>query len=378
MGLSVEVNGLTLCHRGSGGVVDNTLPDVCKTPDKGIPVPYGNRAFSKDLANGTTTCFADGGNMIANYGSIFAQSIFDEGGSMGGIVSGTNKAEAEWISFSPDVFFEGKPACRHTDKMFMNHRNTVSLGGMMQAPLEAWPELMALCGIVCSCDAVPLPSRSGASELRQECVEKAVIALDDAAGGRSPMKAEIPYNMTTEPPTPIVSRELLDQSGVLRATQYLPRRMKEMGLNAARFNPGGAYDVRIPDVVITRTPNDLSGRSLTAPNLKAVVEIKFDEARDPEQILDYQDIAGPPENRVVELSPQECLCDLPDGERVPALERVRQPAVEPEDDRGLLDRFGDALHDSTGLRLTGAALIAALVISELSRLYLPRNAVPIP
>ena len=192
------------------------------------------------------------------------------------------------------------------------------------------------------------------------------------------MKAEIPYNMTTEPPTPIVSRELLDQSGVLRATQYLPRRMKEMGLNAARFNPGGAYDVRIPDVVITRTPNDLSGRSLTAPNLKAVVEIKFDEARDPEQILDYQDIAGPPENRVVELSPQECLCDLPDGERVPALERVRQPAVEPEDDRGLLDRFGDALHDSTGLRLTGAALIAALVISELSRLYLPRNAVPIP
>ena len=132
MSVSININGLTLCHRGSGGVTHNTLPDVCKTPDKAIPIPYQNEAYSRDLAKGTTSVFADGGNMIANLGSNFAKSVFDEAGSMGGVVSGTNKAEAEWITHSFDVFFQGKPACRLTDKMFMNHRNTVNLAGENQ------------------------------------------------------------------------------------------------------------------------------------------------------------------------------------------------------------------------------------------------------
>lgn len=144
MSLTINVNGLSLCHKGSDGRIDNTLPDVCKTPDKGLPVPYKNRAFSKDLVKGTTTCFADGGHIVANFGSEFAVSIFDEGGSMGGIVSGTNKAEADWITYSPSVFFEKKPACRLTDKMFMNHRNTVSLAGLSQAELEAFEKFLKI------------------------------------------------------------------------------------------------------------------------------------------------------------------------------------------------------------------------------------------
>lgn len=55
---------------------------------------------------------------------------------MGGVISGTNKAEAEWISHSFDVFFEKKPACRLTDKMWMNHRNTVSMAGLCQPDLS--------------------------------------------------------------------------------------------------------------------------------------------------------------------------------------------------------------------------------------------------
>lgn len=133
--ITINVNGLTLCHKGSGGVSHNTLPDVCKTPPLAIPVPYENEAYSSDLIKGTSSVFADGGNMIANYGSCFAKSVFDEPGNMGGIISGTNRAEAEWISHSFDVFFEGKPACRLTDKMFMNHRNTVNMAGLMQPPL---------------------------------------------------------------------------------------------------------------------------------------------------------------------------------------------------------------------------------------------------
>lgn len=144
MTVSINVNGLSLCHKGSDGRIDNTLPDVCKTPDKGIPVPYKNRAFSKDLVKGTTSCFADGGHMVANFGSEFAVSIFDESGSLGGVVSGTNKAEADWITYSPSVFFEKKPACRLTDKMFMNHRNTVSLAGLSQAELQAFESFLKI------------------------------------------------------------------------------------------------------------------------------------------------------------------------------------------------------------------------------------------
>lgn len=136
--ITININGLTLCHKGSDGVTHNTLPDVCKTPPLAIPVPFENEAYSSDLIKGTSSVFADGGNMIANYGSCFAKSVFDEPGSMGGVISGTHRAEAEWISHSFDVFFEGKPACRLTDKMFMNHRNTVNMAGLMQQYLPEW------------------------------------------------------------------------------------------------------------------------------------------------------------------------------------------------------------------------------------------------
>ena len=134
--ITVNINGLSLCHKGSGGISHNTLPDVCKTPGEGVPVPYENEAYSSDLVKGTVSVFADGGNMIANVGSQFARSVFDEPGSMGGIISGTNRAETEWISHSFDVFFEKKPACRLTDKLFMNHRNTVNMAGELQAALD--------------------------------------------------------------------------------------------------------------------------------------------------------------------------------------------------------------------------------------------------
>ncbi|QPJ99863.1 DUF4150 domain-containing protein [Enterobacter mori] len=139
--ITININGLTLCHKGSGGVSHNTMPDVCKTPSHGTPVPYENEAYSSDLIKGTVSVFADGGNMIANMGSQFARSVLDEPGSMGGVISGTNKAETDWISHSFDVFFEGKPACRLTDKLFMNHRNTMNMAGLMQDYISPVPEL---------------------------------------------------------------------------------------------------------------------------------------------------------------------------------------------------------------------------------------------
>jgi hypothetical protein len=134
MSVTININNLSLCHKGSNGISTATVPDVCKTPSPGgpVPVPYPNIAMSSDLVEGTTTVEADGGNMCANYGSQFSKSTGDEPGTVGGVVSGTFIKEASWITFSFDVKLEGKGACRLTDKMFHNHQNTVNMGGLLQ------------------------------------------------------------------------------------------------------------------------------------------------------------------------------------------------------------------------------------------------------
>jgi hypothetical protein len=137
MGVTINVNGLTLCHRGSNGVSTATPPDVCNTPSPAgpVPIPYPNIAMASDLANGTSTITADCGNMCANYGSQFSRSTGDEAGTAGGVMSGTFIKEASWITYSFDVKLEGKGACRLTDKMFHNHNNTVNMAGEIQQAL---------------------------------------------------------------------------------------------------------------------------------------------------------------------------------------------------------------------------------------------------
>jgi hypothetical protein len=152
VGVTININGLTLCHVGSGGLSRATLPDVCKTPAPGgpVPIPYPNIAFSKDLVKGTTTVFADGGNSCAVEGSEFSKSTGDEPGTAGGVTSGTYTKEATWITFSFDVKFEGKAACRLTDKMFHNHANTVNMSGLYQLDLPMDDILKyVLCQIHC-------------------------------------------------------------------------------------------------------------------------------------------------------------------------------------------------------------------------------------
>ncbi|MFS1891572.1 PAAR-like domain-containing protein [Vibrio lentus] len=92
-------------------------------------MPYGNNAKSADLAGGTTTVSMDGGNSIAIKGSKFSASTGDAGGDKKGVASGTIEAEAEFISASPTVKFEGIGVCRLSDQMTMNKANTMCLGG---------------------------------------------------------------------------------------------------------------------------------------------------------------------------------------------------------------------------------------------------------
>ena len=152
MPVTINVNDLSLCHKGSGGKTVASVPDVCKTPSPGgpVPVPYPNVALSRDLAKGTTTVKADGGNMCAKHGSEFSVSTGDEPGTAGGVRSGTFTKEATWITYSFDVKLEGKGACRLTDKMFHNHQNTVNMGGEYQLDLDTNDPLQyVLCQIHC-------------------------------------------------------------------------------------------------------------------------------------------------------------------------------------------------------------------------------------
>ena len=147
MPVTININNLSLCHKASGGMSMATIADVCKTPSPGgpVPIPYPNIATEQDLAKGTTTVKADGGNMCANYGSEFSKSTGDEPGTVGGVVSGTFIKEATWITYSFDVKLEGKGACRLTDKMFHNHQNTVNLAGKIHAPLSPEDERIIKC-----------------------------------------------------------------------------------------------------------------------------------------------------------------------------------------------------------------------------------------
>jgi hypothetical protein len=149
MPVTVKVNGVanSLVHKGSNGISTATIPDVCKTPTPGgpVPMPYPNISQSATLDKGTTTVKADGGMMIAIKGSEFSLSNGDEPGTVGGVKSSTFIKESTWILYSFDVKMEGQGACRLTDKKFQNHENTADLAGELQIPVGVPPpELQAI------------------------------------------------------------------------------------------------------------------------------------------------------------------------------------------------------------------------------------------
>jgi hypothetical protein len=311
MGVTINVNGLSLAHKGSGGMTPATSPDVCLTPAPGGPVPvaYLNISFSTDLANGTTTVTADGGNMIAVRGSEFSRSTGDEPGTVGGVASGTNMKEAKWLTYSFDVKIEGRNACRLSDKMTCNHVNTVSLFGELQAPLPPGDKAF-LCTIICSCDKLPAASVTG-REGRQRCVDL-MLEAQDTPPGSSIYKPHIPYNMTTLPPSPIMSRD----NPLAPSSYWVKRAFEEI----TGFR-GGLGMVRIPDVVIVNDPS----RPPTQDNIRQIVEIKFkgDYLREG-QLPAYERIAP---GRVTVLGPEDCPCNEPEPEPI----HIEVPEVRPVD-----------------------------------------------
>jgi hypothetical protein len=125
MGQTTFANFKGIAHKGSGGL-STVFPDVCKTPappaPSPIPIPYPNIGQASDTSQGPTSVKTDG-QMPMVKGAKYMQSSGDEAGVAGGIISGVNMSECEFMLYSFDVKFEGNNVCRMGDPLFHNKKN---------------------------------------------------------------------------------------------------------------------------------------------------------------------------------------------------------------------------------------------------------------
>lgn len=341
MTVTVRVNSLTLSHKGSGGMSTATIPDVCLTPappGPPVPVPYPNIALNTDLTGGTTTVFADGGNMIAIQGSQFARSSGDEAGVAGGVTSGVNMSHTDWMTWSMDVMMDGANVCRLTDKQFHNQHNTINMGGQMEAPLPqgvADDELKFLCTLMCACLAGPESNKIGQRQF-QACVEQ-MLQANAAAKGMPGYRGRQFPNVTPE-------------------QGYNP----PQGGNPPTPTTGGETGYRAPDSIIKNDPN----LPATQDNIKLLVEMKFvapgycDVYSDKQAQRD-QEIVGPGnEDKIVILTPAKCGC-VPPGSDDPTNTRWAQCDQNAEEAQPAKENTQPGVEFFTALGLAAVAAVVA-------------------
>jgi len=123
VGQTTFANSRGIVHKGSGGV-SVVFPDVCKTPTPSgpVPIPYPNIGKASDTSGGPKKVKTDG-QMPMVKGAKYSLTTGDEAGTAGGVISGSNKGEAEFMIYSFDVKFEGKNVCRMGDPLFHNKKN---------------------------------------------------------------------------------------------------------------------------------------------------------------------------------------------------------------------------------------------------------------
>jgi type VI secretion system secreted protein VgrG len=126
-------------------------------------------------------------------------------------------------------------------------------------------ERFILCDAMCDCKDVRVGT-NGKGPNRQNCVAKKMRERDALLKGINTIKAEVPYDMSQDPPVPIMSRNDPE-----RPTGK-PRRGS-----------------KIPDIVIVKDPT----KPPTQDNIERVIEMKFPgDDEDPEQMRQYERIAG--------------------------------------------------------------------------------------
>jgi type VI secretion system secreted protein VgrG len=167
-------------------------------------------------------------------------------------------------------------------------------------PLGSDPEKPVICQAMCSCKSardLPNGTRGTTGPNRQQCVAKILWDYDRALSNQSKIKAEVPYDMSQDPPAPIMSN-----NDPTRPTHSRPSGSK------------------IPDVILVKDGT----RPPTRDNIRKIIEMKFDgDPPDADQIKIFKRIGG----RGVPIetwTPETCGCGEEERERVPV--PVPEPA----------------------------------------------------
>lgn len=167
-------------------------------------------------------------------------------------------------------------------------------------PKLAPQDKKVLCSAICYCSSTPNVSQDG-KNLKQTCVAQRLGELDEILQGRSPYKPEVSYDMTKNPPQPI-----LDSHTGNSPHGWIPGWISKYWDEDPEHPPfkRGKGMIRRPDVVIVNDPK----KPPTQDNIKQVVEMKFPpDPRKQEQADSYAEIAGD-ERKVVEMKSTDCDC----------------------------------------------------------------------
>ena len=165
------------------------------------------------------------------------------------------------------------------------------------------PEKPIICDAMCFCKSardLPDGTRATTGRNRQQCVADRLWAYDRALSNQSTIKAEVPYDMSQNPPVPIMSNN--------DPTRPTHRR------------PGGS---KIPDVVLVKDPT----KPPTQDNIRKIIEMKFDkDLPDPAQIKVFEKIGGPGVP-VETWTTKTCGCGEEEPDRLPDPAPALDPAA---------------------------------------------------
>ena len=195
-----------------------------------------------------------------------------------------------------------------------------------------------LCQKMCACSQrTAIISKSGAF-LKQRCATARIWADEEINQLVWRYKAEVGFNMKTNPPSPLMSK---DQPN--RPSRFpLGRAMGDGLLKRTLEGKPQKGLLRIPDCIILK----VTGAELAAmrgsrniiwkrlipvqANIDTVVEMKFDgDKLDPRQRDAYQLIAGRDKFRLLEARNCECKNDDEDNRGEPAKAPERSPVITP-------------------------------------------------
>lgn len=124
-----------------GGMCMATVPDVCKVPAPPappIPTPFPNMAMCPTANPATCAKKVKILNMpVLTKMTLLPMSTGDEGGVLGGLISGLIKMQVGYTMGNPLLLVEGAPAVRSLAPTTHNGANPNSPVGMQTVPSQA-------------------------------------------------------------------------------------------------------------------------------------------------------------------------------------------------------------------------------------------------